>query len=230
MGEIRLQWWHDTLSALDFVSGDPPDLVSPLANAVAGVIARTPKAQPFFLQAIAARRAELCPDELRVPDAFIAYLDGVGTSLFQVGAHLLRVEDSERNIAALRSAGRAVAAMELAERWPRLAARGRPLAIPGHGPSTNDSAGPASQMVSFEVAKGKLSTYARAALTDYCRLQTSVSHHLPYAVLPLALVEPYFKGLQRQRAQNAKPHDPLTPLGRVCRMWWASKRQKFGSA
>lgn len=115
MGEIRLQWWHDVITATEFVSaGAVPEFGSPLANHVAELIARHAMAREAVVAAIAARRAELAGDTLSDSAAFNAYLDGVGGALLRVGAHLLGAGADAGQHRALDAAGRAVGAGELA--------------------------------------------------------------------------------------------------------------------
>lgn len=229
MGEIRLQWWQDTIAATEFVADDTmPNFGSPLANHIAHVIARFPESCAFFLSAIEARRAELDPHAITDAPNFDRYLTGVGGALLNVGCLVLGIEQNKETTEALCQAGRAIAAADLAVRLPRLASLGRmPHIVPK---STDAAAGDdgATNLVSehqISCAVDVLNDKAVTSLNAYRAIQPKLPTQLTHAVLPLALVEPYFQALQTSKSGMRERDYPKSPLARLFTLWWAARRK-----
>lgn len=228
MGELRLQWWHDTCAATEFISGGKgPDFGSPLANAVAGLIARHPSARAALIDAIDARRMELDPEAFSDTGMFDRYLAGAGTALFGLGLRVLGIVDTEDTRAAVDASGRAVASMELAQRLPHLAMRGRRYAIP-HPDEDADSVDDAQSFADQgETARQVLRAHSMQALCAYRAVQPDLPSAVALAVLPLALVGPYFKSLPATPVRDTQTAGGLTPFGQLMRLWWAARHKRI---
>jgi len=226
MGEIRLQWWQDAVAATEFMAADAaPDFGSPLANHVADLIARFPTAREEFLRAINARRAELDVDAFAHPSDFETYLDGVGSTLLRVGFEVLGADEDATATEALRAAGHAVGCADVALRLPRLAALGR---LPNFSAEPRHVETPEldwSHQMSQAIEA--LEHHALTSVKAYRTLQSSLSTQMTQAVLPLALVEPYFKALQGKRNNPLQSENPKSPLARFFRLWWAARHQRI---
>ncbi len=231
MGDVRLQWWRDVVAATKFMADDAaPDFGSPLANHVAELIVRFPTAQKAFLSAIDARQAELDAHAFANSSDFETYLDGVGGALLSVGMHVLGVDEEEAENTALRAGGRAVACGELALRLRRLASLGRLPALPvamqqGESSSPQTSEAHSEQQISQAI--NVLAVEALASVKAYRELQSDLSTEMTLAVLPLALVEPYFKALHNGSSRQVRADNPKSPLARLMTLWWAARRQRI---
>jgi len=234
MGEIRLQWWHDVVAATEFMTADAaPNFASPLANHVARLIARFPNTRPAFLAVIEARRAELDAHAFENVTDFETYLDGVGGALLGVGVEVLGVKIDTTVKDALNLAGRGVGAVDLALRLPRLAnlARSPKLPIQQWQSRTGQTAPALTSVPENQSADDQaidfLAEQARASLNAYRALQPDITIPLIGALLPLALVEPYFKALQKERSGQHRRDNPKSPLARLLILWWAAKRKRI---
>lgn len=231
MGEIRLQWWHDVLAATEFMAeGAAPDFGSPLANHVAELIARFPNARQHFLAAIEARRTELDVHAFASQSDFETYLDGSGGSVLGVGLKVLGAREDKAAMDALRAAGRAIACADLALRLPRLAALGRLPNLFAEQSAVDPSVRQASEIGSqqqLSQAIDALGAQAQTSVTAYRNLQSRLSTKMNQAVLPLALVEPYFKALQGGSSRQLRVDNPKSPLARFVSLWWAALRQRI---
>lgn len=222
MGEIRLQWWDDVLTAFgpsqSSQQSAPP---SPLAAQVCNVIAANPSARTHFLNAIAARRAELDADAFSDSHAFAHYLEHAGASPLHVISDVLGVDKTPDYVRAISEAGKAIAVVELALRLQRFADLGRRVVIPDPGETSLGSAGSNQEDVSTPIAR--LERWAQRALASFKVAQTQLCPRLIYAVLPVALVQPYLRALQARKESTYPDGNPLTPVGRLSRLWWAAR-------
>lgn len=231
MGDVRLQWWRDVVAATKFMTDDAaPDFGSPLANHVAELIVRFPTAQKAFLSAIDARQAELDAHAFANLSDFETYLDGVGGALLGVGMHVLGVGEEEAENTALRAGGRAVACAELALRLRRLASLGRLPTLPvamQQGENSSPQTSEAHSERQISQALNVLAVEALASVKAYRELQSDLSTEMTLAVLPLALVEPYFKALHNGSSRQVRADNPKSPLARLMTLWWAARRQRI---
>lgn len=221
MAEIRLQWWDDLIAN---INSDQPGTggapASPLAWQLSQLIKAVPTAKSYALQLIDARRQELEPDAFADAANLARYLEAAGASPFHIIADLLAIEKTPEAVAALNGAGRAVAAAALALRLPRFAELGRSLVIPP--PAHSDGNDGAARDDQLSPIRG-LEHWAEDGLRSFQAARSCVSTRLLSAVLPVALVQPYFQALQAHGDHASTDGNPLTPIGRLGRLWWAAR-------
>ncbi len=117
LGEIRLQWWRETLEAC--ARGQPRE--QPVARALARHVTDA-AAWPLLQAIVDARSADL---DAGPPPDLAAYAAGTSGNLAQAAAILLGRDDSD-TMKAARAAGTAYALVGLVRAAPFLAAHGRP--------------------------------------------------------------------------------------------------------
>lgn len=117
LGEIRLQWWRETLEGC--AAGQPRE--QPVARALARHVSAS-DAWPRLQALIDARTADL---DAGPPADLAAYAAGTAGNLTEAAAILLGHADSG-TLAAARAAGTAYALVGLVRAAPFLAAHGRP--------------------------------------------------------------------------------------------------------
>lgn len=223
MGDVRFQWWHDVLKAMDFVAGaSVPDFGSPLANQVAQFVMRHPKAKPYMQQLLDARRMELNPENFLDQQSVDDYFDGVGQAPIQIGIICTGTQPTQSGTAALRDAGCAIAVCDLLLRLPRLQALDRAPHLANLVDKSGDTATANSEQFN---STAQLMQRARAHIASFRARQGEVSPTLFQASLPVALVEPYLNALQSRNRDADSTTNPLTPLGRLMRIWWAMRRK-----
>jgi phytoene synthase len=209
MGEIRLQWWRDILESgrSEASSG------SPVADALLDTIARQRLPLEWFHALLEARSRELTPNAFSPEEEDLdSYLDATDGTAFRLAARILAGE-GEAGSETLRAAGRAWGRIRLLRGLPAALAKGRsPLSLAA---------------ADWDAATGPVLEGARAWLQEArSRLPEAPEAVLP-AVLPLALVEPYLKALQRLGPDIARVKADISPLTRVWRLWWASTRRRI---
>jgi 15-cis-phytoene synthase len=215
LGEIRVAWWRDA-----FLSrGESGRSGNPVLDAFADVIRRRALSLGRIEDYLAAHADALYAEPPASDEALIARLDIIDGTPFHFSASILGIElDDEIADAAARAAGFARLGIEL----PYALMRGRaelPLARMPNPYDQNEVTDWRPQIAWF-AAKG------RAALHEVRRHLTGKPKVFTTALLPLALVEPYFRALQNPRHEPA--HDivdvaPIARLWRIARAHWSGR-------
>ncbi len=218
LGDIRLQWWRDTLAAAraGTRSGHP------IADAVGDAMQRHSLAHESLAAMIDAREFDLSGGLPQDDAGLAAYLEATEGHAFRLGlgivgapADLIPAIAGPAGIAygLARSLGRLPMLLHnggLPLPADRLRAAGvepDALAAPSRTPEVVAGVG--------QVATG-LTALARASLSQARACIGSLPRPMRAALLPLAMVEPYF------RSQSGRPHlkhmAVVTPLSRVVRI------------
>jgi 15-cis-phytoene synthase len=217
MGEIRLQWWRDALQPADpgVRTGNP------IADALREATARHGLPAQLLLGIIDAHASDLQPEPFPSEDTVAAYLGGSEAAPFTLAAHVLG-EPAPANPdlqAASAAAGRAYGLVRLLLGLPQALAR-------GFSPLPRDRlerAGIADLASEADVAK------VSALIGD---LHAEVLHNLEaarqhvanlprpsrVAFLPLALVEPYLRALEKPGQNPLRDLAEIAPLQRIWRI------------
>lgn len=227
LGEIRLQFWRDRLEA---IGGAEADGSAPVLSALVGVIARHALPVAPLLVLVDARRADLYSD----PPATLADAEGLlgetQSSLFQLAAIIAGSDGPE----SAETAGHAGVAYGLARRLAGLAheqARRRTIlprdVLAGRGLDAKDlyaSDAPPALLAAIADMLG----HARRHLAQARARMAGLPRQLRAPFLPLAIVEPLLKRVERLGPgilhQRAAFSD-LEMLTRItwARIWWGNK-------
>ncbi len=217
LGEIRLQWWRETIATIYGGETPPRDDIS---RALAATIARFDLSRDVIEGLIDARAFDLIPDPPEDLAATMAYIDNTAGA---VTALWLQVLDGENNLPegapaeAARHVARAYGLSGLLRALPAHARRGR-LFLPAslmkrhqvrredvfsHSPEGNSAAGLAEIAVEFaDQALGELA--AARALTP------SLSRDMMPVMLPAIIAESALKTLKKSGydvfAAFTRPH------------------------
>ncbi|MCB2099410.1 MAG: squalene/phytoene synthase family protein, partial [Rhodobacterales bacterium] len=119
IGRMRLQWWRDMLDRI--AAGDPP--VHPVAQPLAGVMARHGLSRPLLDALIDGREADLAEGPPATLAELEAYADATAGGLAVLALEILGVRDGD-TVAAARRVGVAWALTGLIRAVPFQAARG----------------------------------------------------------------------------------------------------------
>lgn len=156
LGEIRLQWWRETLEAC--AEGRPRE--QPVARSLARHVTDA-AAWPRLQALVDARGADL---EAGPPADLAAYAAGTAGNLAEAAAILLGHADSA-TLAAARRAGTAYALVGLVRAAPFLAAHGRPWIAEGaQGGLLDQAAAQLAAARSAGVPRGALAAVLPAAI------------------------------------------------------------------
>jgi phytoene synthase len=216
MGEIRLQWWRDALEL-------PQDQRTghAVADAVraAAHVYRLPAALLGSL--IDARTAELRSEPVREGAALREALWRTEGAQFALAARILGVEDGEAAEAACKAAGNAYGLARLLWDLPRTLSTGRvPLAeaqLAAAGLTREDVLAGAQGAEAARLLNDCIAE-ARGSLGEARRRVSTLPAGVRAAFLPLAVVQPYLRALERPGRAALREAPRLAPLVRVCRI------------
>jgi 15-cis-phytoene synthase len=216
VGEIRLQWWRDALAM-------PPVLRtgSPIADAVRQAALRH-ELPGELLEAMVDGRASLLPMVAALGSEDMRdHLWKTEGALFALGARVTGVPMSAEAQAACAACGHAYGLVRLLLRLPQMLAHGRiPLAT-----AQLEAAGLTAEDLLSGVADARsealvayCSAEIRRSLSEARQFTAALPRPNRVAFLPLALVEPYLRALQRSGHALLRQETSVAPLTRVGRI------------
>lgn len=223
IGEIRLAWWRDALSAPAQASGHP------VADALRELQGRRSLSLDLLLAPIEGFGRELYEDGVADARELMLYANETEGAAIRLALAILgggKDLDAEHLV---EPAARALALTRLALTLPQHLSLGRlPLPVEFLGPARDPrgaSAGEAREAVRMLLTR--LSNDASGALSQFRSGQARLSSGLLPAFLPACLVEPYFKSMLAPRRDALVEIADISPLTRVVRMWFAHWRRRI---
>lgn len=220
IGEIRLQWWRDAVPAL--ARGEATG--NPIADALGGAVSRHNLPTGLLLGVVDARAFDLYPDPMPDQQTFKAYLAKSEGALFELALRIVAGWPPGTAAAAVSSAGQAVGLTRVLAGLPHMLAMGR-LALPqtllgAAGIGIVDLAA----VPIGSVARGVIDAVvhdARVALAVVAGGWNKMPRRPRSALLPVALVEPQLRALQKASHHPARDIAHIMPLSRVWQIWRA---------
>ena len=218
LGEIRIQWWRDALDATNkwTLSGNP------IADAFADVVARHQLSTDDihgFLDAHVHALYSVSPPDVEALRQELILKDGTA---FAFAVQILGVAHDGPSAAMIENAGIAYALARLGLRLPYALARGR-MPLPPQW--IDGSAAPDPAML--QQAMSCLTAEARPRLRSVLEGWHAGSRQLNTALLPLALVEPYLRVLQKPGHDAAHDAGEVAPLTRAVKIAMAHFRGRL---
>lgn len=225
LGEIRLQWWHDALSAA--FRGDPAD--HPVLADMVAMALRRNLPQAALLGMIEARRFDLQESLLPDFDALEAYLTATAGSVFSLGARILgsNAEEADR---LGHSAGIAYGLCGMIRSLPYHAARGRvflPQSLLAKHGLHPDAIIMRDDNPDLRAALREMAQRAAQALVSFRAGALGLPRLIRPAYLPSALVSRY---LEKLSAPDYRPFETslgLNPLYSYVLIWRAYLKGSF---
>jgi phytoene synthase len=223
LGEMRLQWWRDSIGAA--AAGQRTG--NPVADALIEVGRRHDLPRDLLLAPIEGRSRELYEDGIADEEEFEDYLDETEGAPLRLSACVLGVPLQAVEDAAALSArvlGRARVALAL----PLHIAKGRlPLPrtrVPESDPRTLPEAD----------ARRAVSSATRVLINEARETERAAGEAVaaaPKAAFPaflqLALLEPYLHALESRRRDPLLELADISPLTRASKLWLASVRGRI---
>ncbi|MEQ1650606.1 MAG: squalene/phytoene synthase family protein, partial [Hyphomicrobiaceae bacterium] len=213
MGEIRLQWWRDTLEQLQLgaVVGHP------IADGLGRAIAAYQLPLPMLHAMTEARAFDLYADPMPDEASLEGYLSKTEATAFALALRVLGVS-AERADALANPAGRAFGLARMLARVPEYAARGK-LLLP-------QSRLDAADVSAVDILAGRGGAGVRRLFTQGCadieRAGAAVwpqmallSRSERVAVLPLAVLSAYTTAMGRPNASSLRRPIEVSPWARV---------------
>lgn len=216
MGEIRLQWWRDALTL-------PPELRT--GHPVADAVRHTARVQGLSTELLEApidgNLLVLGAASPLTEDALTDLLWGTEGALFALGAQVVGLSASPEVHAGCAAAGQAYGAARLLLGLPHALAHQRvPLAK-----VQLVTAGLTAEELLAGVADARIDrliAVCSAQIRGNLDVARQFAARLPRTVrvpfLPLALVEPYLRSVERSGLAFLREETRVAPLARVCRI------------
>lgn len=207
LGEIRVAWWRDA-----FLSrGESGRSGNPVLDAFAEVIRRRALSLGRIEDYLAAHADALYAEQPAGDEELIERLRVIEGTPFLFAAAILGVELDEDTVdAAARAYGFARLGVEL----PYALMHGRACLPLARAPNPYDQA----EVTDWRPQIAWFAAEGRAALQDVRRHLAGKPRSFTTALLPLALVEPYFRALQSPRHEPARDIVDLAPIARLWRI------------
>lgn len=221
LGEIRLQWWADTLA-----SHAPEASGHPVADAVRLAASRCVLDRELLQQLIEARRSELYAMPFAEAAEFDSYLQDTDGALFALCAQvrgLTSVEERELVRLAALAWGRVRVARDL----PYFAAMGRLPVWRDGGLTAGFGIDAAEQKEGGVRLLAALASQARNRLIDLRNFASRLPSGAIDSVLPIALMEPYLRALETKARDPLRDVVMIAPLTRIIRMAWVRFRGRL---
>jgi phytoene synthase len=210
IGQIRLQWWREAIDALSAgqASGHP------IGEALGRTMRRHGLPAAMLVGVVGARDFDLQGLPLADEAALADYMQRSEGGLFALALRIVGAGGTSETEEVARAAGLAYGvtlALTLASR-PAERERGGPGLLPS-GPEDQ-----AERAIYWR-------SVARRYLGEARERAGGLGPRALPALLPLAMVEPYLRVLERH-ADPRVPGAQLTPIGRVWRIWRAYLRRR----
>jgi 15-cis-phytoene synthase len=223
LGEIRLQWWRDSLEGTS--EGDAK--ASPVAAALLDTIARFDLPKAPLLELISARGHDLYGEPIESINALEAYTEAICANLLRLAAFILDGAEAVAIRDAALHAGIAYGITGLIRALPWHSARGQVFVPAGilqaHGASRDDfAAGRASPGVLAALAE--LRAVARAHLDIFYATLPGLPEKSRPAFLPACLCEPYLRLMEKPGYEPFKTVVELPQWRGQWILWRAARR------
>ncbi|MGY2050210.1 phytoene/squalene synthase family protein [Methylobacterium sp. JK268] len=222
-GELRLQWWRDALQGE--ARGDVR--AHPVAAALDDTLVRHRLPRQPLVALVDARVFDLYDDPMPTTGDLEGYCGETASSLIRLGSLVLADGADPGGAAAAGHAGVAYAVTGLLRSLPWHARRGQvylPADLLGrHGVTREDivtgRGGPG-----LEGACADLRALARRHLNACAKALGTISGPAKAAFLPVALVDPYLRAMERPGYDPLRSVIEMPRWRRVLRLWRAARR------
>lgn len=215
MGEVRLQWWRDTIETFDAETSTGHPIADALGDAV-----RRHALPPLSLIAMTEARAfDLYDDQMPDETALAGYLAKTEAIPFSLAQHILGA--ATPSIDTITRAGEMFGKTRLLAELPHALSRGR-LPLPSEMLKK-------SGVEPDELLRGQTSQPFATLLTRTCadiatahaavrNSLRSAPHETRLALLPLACIPAYLNAIQKSGRDPLRTPAEISPLARVWRI------------
>jgi phytoene synthase len=204
LGEIRLQWWLDTLDAIN--AGETP--AHPVAEALARAIAAGGLPKDALRNLVLARRFDLYDEPMPSLGGLEGYLGETSSALIQMAAMILAGPEAEAAAEAAGLAGVAYGLAGLLRARPIHRTRGQ-----SYLPPDMDTAAAVQ--------------HARRRLAEARALTSRIPAAAIVAFLPASLTDLYLDRLERLGERALTTVAEVSQFRRQLRLWWMARRNAF---
>lgn len=225
-GEVRLQWWHDTISG----AGGEQAAASPLAAALLAAIESFNLPRESFFSLLEARRFDVYREPMASRHELEDYLEATVSTILDLAIRILNDGVDPQAGALTKDAGLAIGLSRMLTAFPSDVSQGLLLlpqdSVERHGANTEDILA-GKNSLNLKSALAEIRNDARAHL-DVARSQLpSVPGNIEPALLPLVLVGPRLRRMERSGYDPFRPDD--VPAWRCQWLLWRASRNLAGS-
>lgn len=220
VGEIRLQWWRDTLAA-GVATGHP------VADAIVTTAGRLASAPAMLDRYLEARIFDLYDDPMTDIGMLEAYAGETASALLHLGATALDAEAASSTTDASGYGGVALTILRLLVDISHAPARFQPFVpadlVARHDAHRSDFVmGKATPEIAAALAE--LRSHARNRLAEAVAAVQAAPPQVQAAYLPLATVGPMLDRLDNRAEAPFSPARDLSPVRRQWLIWRAARR------
>lgn len=226
LGEIRLQWWIDSLPAIH--SGEPP--AHPVALALAQAIRQGRLPLSPLLNLAEARRFDLYNDPMPSLADLEGYLGETVSSAIQLGAMILAPDEAQRSAEAAGVAGVAIGIAGLLRDLPHHRVRGQCYVprelLEKHGASVEDLLA-GRENAGVRGATAELIAHGRRRLAEARTLAPTIGVKVFPAFLPAGLAQLLFDRLESAGLSILTQDIEPSQLRRQYALWRSARRNRI---
>jgi phytoene synthase len=209
MGHLRLQWWRDTIAAARPAG-------HPIADALSQAVERHALPRDHLIEIVSACEVDLDAAPFARLDELLQHVATIEGGLFALAGRCLSTSLSDDFT---RAAGRAYGVSRLLAELPAVIAQGRCPVPRAEG-----------EAVPHIIAEAEIAPFVAHARTDLEWVQgrfADMPRAARVAVLPVALVGPYLRVVERGQTVTAGQARDIVPLVKVWRLWRAHRRGRI---
>ena len=226
LGEIRLQWWLETVDAI--YQGEPQD--NPVAQGLSEAVKAGDLPKHALLNLIKAHQFDLYSDPMPSLTDLEGYLGETHSAVIQMSAAILNAEDALECAEASGLAGVAYGLAWLMRALPFWLARHSNF-IPSDMMAARGLNVTKLREPEFEAARGvllaELREHATARLIQARKLDWTIKPQLKAAFLHVALTEPYLDAIRNAGSRLVQKPVDISQWRKQWIMWKAAKSESF---
>jgi phytoene synthase len=226
LGEIRLQWWHDTVEAI--FHGDAQD--NPAAQGLAAAIEAGDLPKFALQNLIKAHEFDLYSDPMPSLNDLEGYLGETHATVIRLAGAILNYDEALLCAEATGLAGVAYGLASLLRELPRWLAQQSNF-IPADMMAARGIDPAKFQAPEFEAARGvviaELREHARARLLEARKVMWTVTSDVKPAFLPVALTEAYLEAIRKVGQSLASRPVNLMQWRKQWILWKAARSESF---
>ncbi len=226
IGQMRLQWWRDTITAISEGKGSPKG--HPVAEPLGDLVEGMKLSSSYFYDLLAAREQDMADDPPGTVDDLVEYCRGTSAAVSHLALEALGVRDEATHSAA-EDVGIAWALTGVARAVHFYAAAGRTLlphdSLMAHNLALQDLQDPKTSGPAQEIVRDVCKLAQKHVEAAREKRRTIDLRGLPI-LLPATIAAAYLKTLQ---TADYKIADPRVALQRppVARLWWNALRKTY---
>lgn len=220
IGEVRFQWWRDTLASPGAASGHP------VADGLMALAERRSLPRELLLAPLEGYARELYEDGVSRAGDVSLYAEETEGAAIRLALAVLGGPEAKAAELSVEPAGRALALTRLALTLPQHLSHGRlplPESLVTEAGDPRPNGRPEASAVARKLSE-LLAAEVRRQLADFRASEGRLGANIFSAFLPLCLADPYLNAILKPGRDVLRDVADISPLSRVMRLWFAHWR------